>query len=950
MKTKFRFSKQLISTMLCVLLIFTYIPLTAQAVTYNGNEVKQIYSRTVSGQGDTDNTSLIRVYVTDENAITVTPSDIAGKYQFKLDWNNNEWYFDGWQTWYDGSRHRPIISDVDVSGSNPTIEDGGLTYYFFFNESQRSAYSKQTNFIFIYQAPNYYGNYYLYAIFKPIVTVDAGNGVTYTLSTPNSNKISDNKYGVKYKDDVTINYQIDNKYVLTSASVSGTQYYDISDGKIVLNDTEKPTSVGISTRLKQQKVNFNANGGDGTMETQTFNYGEAKTLTANSFVRNDHVFTGWNTKEDGSGTEYTDEQSLTFTPATDGESITLYAQWTECAEHNWGNGVCIECGTECVHSGGLDTCTEKAICSICNTEYGQKLGHNYTYIASENVITEICTNGCNHNESATIMPDIKVSATYNGSAIEGLKVSYSDNWQGGNPEISYSNNINAGMASGSITIDNATATLDFEIIAKDMTGISAKGYSGTYDGENHSISVTAPDGATVTYKTGNGEYSTTKPTFKNVGTYTVSYKVTKANHNDYTGSAEVKITKAKLTVTAEDKTVTYGEEAPRYTVLYDGFKGTEIWDSLSGILAFDCDYEQFDDAGEYTITPKGLTSDNYDIQFESGKLTVLQKEIDISWDATQFLPYNGESKTPMANAVNLISDDICTLTTDVVETDEGAGIIPGTWTAKVTGLSNPNYKLPENGARVEVPFTVVYGSQNVPPQVTGQAETIFKKGDGKIVGLTTAMEYATVDTMDDSAYTKVTDPDMNFDPGTYYVRYAAYSYYKASYRTEVTIDEGRKLKVNIPQEQIGYTLTVDKTELEYMSGFTITLNIADDYVKTEQFAVKLNGKDMQWGDQTQMGVQGCFEDIEITVEGVETIIVPGGEAGSDTAQPDTPSHTETEPIPQPVTVPDTTVKDDTNPENPKTGVDSNMTLWLILLIVGGMGIATTNGKKKKYSK
>lgn len=74
---------------------------------------------------------------------------------------------------------------------------------------------------------------------------------------------------------------------------------------------------------EQHTVTFNANGGEGSMAAQTFEYGVGETLTANSFNRANFKFTGWNTAEDGSGATYTDESSIIDLT----EDITLYAQW-----------------------------------------------------------------------------------------------------------------------------------------------------------------------------------------------------------------------------------------------------------------------------------------------------------------------------------------------------------------------------------------------------------------------------------------------------------------------------------------------------------------------------------------------------------------------------------------------------------------------------------------------
>ena len=70
-------------------------------------------------------------------------------------------------------------------------------------------------------------------------------------------------------------------------------------------------------------VTFNPNGGTGTMAAQTFTEGEAQPLTLNSFMRDGYSFAGWNTVSGGSGTTYTDGQTITATA-----DMTLYAQWT----------------------------------------------------------------------------------------------------------------------------------------------------------------------------------------------------------------------------------------------------------------------------------------------------------------------------------------------------------------------------------------------------------------------------------------------------------------------------------------------------------------------------------------------------------------------------------------------------------------------------------------------
>ena len=126
-----------------------------------------------------------------------------------------------------------------------------------------------------------------------------------------------------------------------------------------------------------------------------------------------------------------------------------------------------------------------------------------------------------------------------------------------------------------------------------------------------------------------------------------------ASSEKYGGKATKTFTinKKALTVTAEDKVVVFGEEAPTYTVTYDGFVEGEDESVLGGTLSFDCEYvKDVTGIGEYTITPSGLTSDNYAISYANGKLTVGKlscEELFIEYIDDQ--TYNGKEQKPELN-------------------------------------------------------------------------------------------------------------------------------------------------------------------------------------------------------------------------------------------------------------------------------------------------------------
>ena len=84
------------------------------------------------------------------------------------------------------------------------------------------------------------------------------------------------------------------------------------------------TATYTSTAIIKHTVTFDANGGEGSMDKQTFVQGVDTKLTSNAFTRENYKFTGWNTAADGSGASYADEGAMIDLQ----EDITLYAQWS----------------------------------------------------------------------------------------------------------------------------------------------------------------------------------------------------------------------------------------------------------------------------------------------------------------------------------------------------------------------------------------------------------------------------------------------------------------------------------------------------------------------------------------------------------------------------------------------------------------------------------------------
>ena len=101
------------------------------------------------------------------------------------------------------------------------------------------------------------------------------------------------------------------------------------------------------------------------------------------------------------------------------------------------------------------------------------------------------------------------------------------------------------------------------------------------------------------------------------------------------------IEKAPLTITADNQSKTYdGLPYSDFTVHYEGFVYGEDESVLDGTLSFEGLAVTAVDAGAYTILPKGLTSDNYDIEFVEGTLTIEKATPEIlSWPEAAAIIY-----------------------------------------------------------------------------------------------------------------------------------------------------------------------------------------------------------------------------------------------------------------------------------------------------------------------
>ena len=173
-------------------------------------------------------------------------------------------------------------------------------------------------------------------------------------------------------------------------------------------------------------------------------------------------------------------------------------------------------------------------------------------------------------------------------------------------------------------IDNTsklTATAEITIVIEkaSSTNPTLTAYSGTYDGQPHTIGVTGGNGGTIQYSTDNKTWSTIKPTRTAQGTTTVYVKVVgDSNHTDTNPISS--------TITIKPATITY--TASSYEGFYDGnshtisvsvtkpTSGAAITYSTSSNGTYSATKPSYTAAGTYTIYFK-IEAANYTTKTDS---------------------------------------------------------------------------------------------------------------------------------------------------------------------------------------------------------------------------------------------------------------------------------------------------------------------------------------------
>ncbi|KAF5074510.1 MBG domain [anaerobic digester metagenome] len=257
------------------------------------------------------------------------------------------------------------------------------------------------------------------------------------------------------------------------------------------------------------------------------------------------------------------------------------------------------------------------------------------------------------------------------------------------PQGVTSDNYEITFADGSLEIGKAALTVTADSKAKTYDGSAFTAFTSTFSG--------LVNGEDETALTGTLTYTGTAATAVNAGTYTITPQgVTSDNYEITFVNGSLEIGKAALTVTAENKTKTYdGSAFTTFTSTFSGLVNGEDASALSGTLAYTGDAATATNAGTYTITPQGVTSDNYEISFVNGSLEIGKAALTVTAD-DKAKTYDGSAFTTFTSTFSgfVNGEDATVLGGALTYTGDAATATnAGTYTITPQGVTSDNYEI-----------------------------------------------------------------------------------------------------------------------------------------------------------------------------------------------------------------------------------------------------------------
>lgn len=222
------------------------------------------------------------------------------------------WYGGGssmFQMYGSGNYAVTDITYTQNYGSNMSI-----AFSAWYTRSNGSQYKSSATFTYTVPTPSYYLDVNGYLDGESVGNVSGYGTFNVAINgTTTSSGITDyytaHPYGTKYS-------------ISGISATTGHTYNGIYSGSASGTIT-KATSVYLNFTTNSYTVTYNNNGGNGSVSSQSFKYGNSVTISAGTALsKTGHTFNGWNTNAAGTGTNYT--VGTAYTPNA---NLTLYAKW-----------------------------------------------------------------------------------------------------------------------------------------------------------------------------------------------------------------------------------------------------------------------------------------------------------------------------------------------------------------------------------------------------------------------------------------------------------------------------------------------------------------------------------------------------------------------------------------------------------------------------------------------
>ena len=267
-----------------------------------------------------------------------------------------------------------------------------------------------------------------------------------------------------------------------------------------------------------------------------------------------------------------------------------------------------------------------------------------------------------------------------------------------------------------------------------------KDYTGKYDGQEHTITITAPgiEGDVIQYQIGDGQWTdlndnfTNLPKYKDCGTTVIKVRVVNNGNVGPAVEAKISITQRKITLTsAKDEKFYDGTPLTNDTIVVGGEDEFVEGEGIAsyGVTGSQTEAGESDNVFDYTLK-ENTKSENYEIQKKYGKLKVKPVDTEVVVTITEHSGtgiYDGNKQTVTGYDVTNISN---TLYSEKDFSFNGNAVIEGTNAGSYNmELKAANFKnISKNFTNVK--FVIVDGTL----EIARRPVTIKAKESSKVYG------------------------------------------------------------------------------------------------------------------------------------------------------------------------------------------------------------------------